>query len=83
MKNAGYWDVAQCWGLIRPDGLEEQIASIFRVERISKQGTMLKNCVFWDVKTPFFIVTAVKTSNLTRNDVRSTANVLNSAILLP
>jgi hypothetical protein len=41
MKNAVYWDVEPCWGLDRTDGVEEHTVSIFRVERISKLGTIL------------------------------------------
>jgi hypothetical protein len=36
MKNAVSWDVVPWWGLVRNDGLEEHIASIFGVERIRK-----------------------------------------------
>jgi hypothetical protein len=62
--------------VVRTDISEERSASIITVTRIGELGTSLKNGVFWVVtpcgscknrtqKTPFFIVTAVKTSNLT------------------
>jgi hypothetical protein len=57
-------------GLVRTDVTEEHVASIFRVERIREVATMLaltgripQGATFQEM--PFFIVTAVKTSNLT------------------
>jgi hypothetical protein len=43
MKNAVPWKVAPCWDLVRTDGLEEHIASIFNVERIRKLGKITAN----------------------------------------
>jgi hypothetical protein len=41
MKNAVFWDVASCFGLVKPTFRRNVFASIFRVERISELGTML------------------------------------------
>jgi chemotaxis methyl-accepting protein methylase len=63
--------------LVRTDVLEKRIASIFRVARIGELGTTLtvtnnrsklrRNIIHGvtSQKTAFFIVVAVKTSNLT------------------
>jgi hypothetical protein len=71
MKNAVFWDVTPC-GSCKNRQFGGRIASIIRVTRIGDLGTTLKNGVFWfkphgvtTQKTPFFIVTAVKISNLT------------------
>jgi demethoxyubiquinone hydroxylase (CLK1/Coq7/Cat5 family) len=48
--------------LVRPDVSEEFSASIIRVTRIGELGTTL---AVTSQKTQFFIVTALKTSNLT------------------
>jgi hypothetical protein len=45
--------------LVRTDVSEELSASFIRVTKIAELGTTSQ-------KTPFFIVTAVKTSNLTK-----------------
>jgi hypothetical protein len=53
MENAVFWDMALC-GFCRIDVLEECIASIFRMERISELGRVLavtSNCckgVYWE-----------------------------------
>jgi hypothetical protein len=53
--------------LVRTDVSEKLIASIIRVTRISELGTTLAvTSGVTSQKTAFFIVTAVKTSNLTR-----------------
>jgi hypothetical protein len=58
--------------LVRTDVSEELSASIIRVTRIGELGTTLavtsnRRTLVTSKKTPFFIVTAVKTSNLTVN----------------
>jgi hypothetical protein len=67
-------------GVLRANVVEERVASIFRVERVHELEITLAaisrlNCLLVTAnvdphsttsqKTPFFIVTAVKTSNLT------------------
>jgi hypothetical protein len=51
--------------LVRTDVSEELSASFIRVTRISELGTTLAVTIVTSQKTPFFIVTATKTSNLT------------------
>jgi hypothetical protein len=55
--------------LVRTDVSDERNASIIRVTRICELGTTLAYLAEPDgvtsQKTPFFIVTAVRTSNLT------------------
>jgi hypothetical protein len=60
--------------LVRTDVSEERFASIIRVRRVGELGTVLATDVrseeqephgVTSQKTEFFIVTAVKTSNLT------------------
>jgi hypothetical protein len=48
--------------LVQTDVSEELSASFIRVTRIGELGTSVTS----SQKTPFFIVTAVKTSNLTK-----------------
>jgi hypothetical protein len=60
----------RCVALVRTDVSEELTASFIRVTRIGELGTTLATDARCEEipntqKTPFFIVTAVKTSNLT------------------
>jgi hypothetical protein len=52
--------------LVRTDVSEELSASIIRVTRIGELGTTLAI-----TSTPFFLITAVKTSNLSYGEVQS------------
>jgi hypothetical protein len=59
--------------LVRKDVLDERIVSIIKVTRIGELGyvppksrLLQQSCGVTPHKTTFFIVTAVKTSNLTR-----------------
>jgi hypothetical protein len=64
-----------CVALVRTDVSEELGASFIRVTRIGEIGTTL--AVTSNRRTPFFSVTAVKTSNHTSYDsVYSSANML-------
>jgi hypothetical protein len=49
-------------GLVKTDVSEELSASFIRITKLDELGTTL---ALTSQKTPFFIVTAVKTSNLT------------------
>jgi hypothetical protein len=58
--------------LVRTDVSEERVAYTIRVKRISELDRILRNvgsykshAVLTSQKTPFFIVTAIETSNLT------------------
>jgi hypothetical protein len=68
--------------LVRTYVSEELSASFIRVTRIGELGTMLATdaCCKESQKTPFFIVTAVKTSN--RMELAFTSKVLISGVLL-
>jgi hypothetical protein len=66
MKNGVFWDVTPCGSCKKTDVLEEPSASFIRVTRIGELGTTLAatgNRHTTSQKTPFFIVTTVKTSN--------------------
>jgi hypothetical protein len=65
MKNAVFWDICRL-ALVRVDVSVEHSASIIKVTRICELETMLAiTSNRRTQKTAFFIVTAVKTSNLT------------------
>jgi hypothetical protein len=82
MKNAIFWDVTPC-GSCKTDISEERITSIFRENRTIKLGaalTVTSNVPLkhWFLQEPhsvtsqkkaFFIVTAMKASNLTPGQI--------------
>jgi hypothetical protein len=53
--------------LVRTDVSEDLSAPFIRVTRIGELGTIQEPHGVTSQKTPFFIVTAVKTSNLTQH----------------
>jgi hypothetical protein len=65
MKNGVFWDVTPC-GSVRTDVSEELSASFIRVTEIGELGTTLAVTSNRRMQRTFFIVTAVKTSSLTR-----------------
>jgi hypothetical protein len=66
LKNAVFWAVPR-EALVRTDVSEERSASMIRVTKISELGTTIAQVRLGATsqKTAFFIVTAVKTANLT------------------